>query len=48
MENKNKIGYSFWGIVASMVGVSIGIGIFVRVPQIVDSNNGSELFSIIA
>ncbi len=47
MENKkDNIGFSFWGIVASIVGVVIGIGIFFKAEAVI-SETGS-IMSIFA
>ncbi len=42
-DNNTTIGYSFWGMIATIVGTVIGIGIFFKSPQIIDSTQSSVL-----
>ena len=44
--NKNKIGYSFWGIISSCVGIVIGTGIFFKSESVI--NSAGPLLSIVA
>ncbi len=46
-ENSTSIGYSFWGMIATIVGTVIGIGIFFKSPQIIGSTE-STIMAIVA
>ncbi len=46
-ENSPSIGYSFWGMIATIVGTVIGIGIFFKSPQIIGSTE-STIMAIVA